>query len=171
MAGSMGFGWHRDTDFGNTHINHEIGLDINGSVGLILQCWRIEIEGSWRRFQNDTVTIDGVNTEDSDGSYKDVALMFNGFYNFEPTYLCPLSFYLGGGIGIDSASVNTRQVEDSDVVFAWQVMSGLAYEFCEHWSATLGYRFFATGKPEIEGIKVSKVPFSNNVDLGLRVRF
>ena len=66
--------------------------------------------------------------------------------------LGPLSFYVGGGIGIarveaewrSLAGISFPEVDDRHDVFAWQLFTGLQYHLLEDLSAALGYRYFAT---------------------------
>lgn len=63
---------------------------------------------------------------------------------------------------------------DSDVVFAYQVGTGLDFVLTKHLNLDLGYRFFGSSQPEFSepsGKKFKMDYYSHNVILGLRVGF
>lgn len=66
--------------------------------------------------------------------------------------LGPLNLYVGGGIGMARVDAGMRSIarvsfdeaDGRDSVFAWQLFTGLQYHLSQDFSASLGYRYFAT---------------------------
>lgn len=124
-----------------------------------------------------------------DAYTRDFAIMANLYYDI-PVCDC-FSVYLGAGAGVsfneiaiaDKIIDTAGKVTSSDhsfttvknTLFAWQVMTGVAYDLSEDWTLTLGYRLFATAKPKYqtgtETIKAKKMPLSHNFEIGLRYKF
>ena len=113
-----------------------------------------------------------------DGSTSAFALMANGLYDFNIN-MGQLSPYLGAGLGfarvdadIDSGGV--QQVDDSDVVFAYQFIAGVGYSITPQVVLMLDYRIFGTTDPELtdsSNIKFDAEYFTQNIMLGARYRF
>lgn len=124
-----------------------------------------------------------------DAYTRDLALMANLYYDI-PVCNC-FSIYLGAGAGVsfnefavkEQFTDATGKVTYSDhqfdsiknTLFAWQVMTGVAYDLTPNWTLTLGYRLFATTKPKFQNenmtVKARKIPLSHSVELGLRYKF
>lgn len=172
ISATPGLSWHSDTDFGTTCAEHEIGISAHASIGYIIERWRLELEGTFLRHSNDKVTIGGAATDNS-GHSKEKALLFNIFYNIplDIQSCYPLTVYLGSGAGIGRSEVAVEGSCSADNVFAWQFITGITCDITEHWALTFGYRFFSTAKPKYSNQSVSAIPYSNNIDLGLRLTF
>lgn len=67
----------------------------------------------------------------------------------------PMSLYVGTGIGltaqmeIDGTS-NVVSAQDDVVDFAWNVGTGINYQFTENIKLAVGYRYLGLGEPEID---------------------
>ena len=95
-----------------------------------------------------------------DGGFSMIAFMANVDYDFDTgSRWVP---YIGGGLGVATISLDTETatggrslVDDSDSVFAYQVGTGIGYEFPleEGHSITvsLDYRYFGTQTPTFTG--------------------
>lgn len=196
VAASGSVAWHNDHKFTSTSgieidiatREYKIGYGAAASLGYIFNlcnCWNLRLEGEvvWRRnsLKNETLTFVDENistTRPANGYTQDIALMANLITDF-PLF-CDLNGYVGGGLGIsfnqlDMSSVNgisQSPSKKSNELFAWQVMAGLAYNFCPNVALTAGYRLFATEKvttPQAN-IKSNKIPLTQSIDIGLRIR-
>jgi OOP family OmpA-OmpF porin len=85
-------------------------------------------------------------------------------------------------VGLGAARVDASDLKvtgqplanDSTVVFAYQLGTGVDFTLTEHLNLDLGYRFFGTYRPEFtetNGQKFKMDYYSHNVILGLRVGF
>ena len=104
------------------------------------------------------------------------SLMVNGYYTFDTRAFRP---YVGAGVGLaqhkwenSAQPVGGRYVpaaSEDDVVFAYQFMLGLNWHLADNMEARAGYRYFATGEANFDGIDAGYA--THNVDGGLIIRF
>jgi len=138
-------------------------LDKNGLRG--------EITLSYRKNDADEVEFLG-STFDADFELETYSGMANLLYEFDYNRVFgegrgPSAFrpYFGGGFGaalLDDGS-------DSDTVFAYQAIGGLAYHLTANWAVTASYVYFATTDPEFDGVEADYE--SHNVMAGIRFSF
>lgn len=184
LQATSSYGWHNKSKinaFEQTHKEHQKrGFGGALAIGYILDCWRLELEGSHR--------YNGYKSKSAVGIKSNSSLMANVYYDIPVTDL--ISIYFGAGAGI--SSVNGQSIkshsDDSkfvkfkkkrghlDTVFAWQAMSGISYAISDNVDLIAGYRLFATAKPTIakigkEKIKLKNIPVTQSVELGLRFKF
>jgi len=161
---------------GSLKIDYKTGYGASLAIGRTINCWRAEIEAAYRK--NNVKNLTGTNNNGTSITVpgtpidytSNFALMANLYYDF---YVAPcFSIYLGGGIG---GSVAKAPYTSHQILFAWQAMGGIAYDFTCNFALTLGYRFFATTKPkgnfDSESIPLKKIPMSQSIELGLRYKF
>lgn len=182
LQATSSYGWHNKSKinaFGLPREAHQKrGFGGALSIGYIIDCWRLELEGSHRH--NPSKAQLGIKSNTS--------LMANVFYDVPVTDL--ISIYFGAGAGISSVNGKSIKVEKNDshilklkkkhghldTVFAWQVMSGISYAISDNVDLIAGYRLFATGKPTIaklgkEKARLKNIPITQSVELGLRFKF
>lgn len=170
---------------------YKLGWGTSVAVGRTIDCWRAEVELAYRRnkVKDYNVVENGTKNPVKAGAYsRDIAIMANVYYDL-PVCNC-LSVYIGAGAGVSFNEFAVEQdvgqggnvsyshrlyASQKNTLFAWQVMTGVAYDLSENWAITLGYRLFATMKPKYQldnkVVKAKKIPFSNNIELGLRYKF
>lgn len=171
------FGWHNKTraKIAGVELSAKQKKGLGGAVaiGYIMEQWRLELEGSHR--YNPSANKYGIKSNTS--------LMVNMLCDIPVTDL--ISIYLGAGAGISSVNGKTLVVKERDsrivkfkkkrghldTVFAWQGMAGLSYAISDNVDLITGYRLFATAKPKVHNIRLSKVPVIHSVELGLRFKF
>ncbi len=147
----------------------------NGAVefGVSYDAWRLGLEVSYKQNKIKEWKYNNVEAADlKDGKYLSLAAMINAYYDYALTDEC--SLYLGLGLGADKVSLKTNAVnptEISKVVFAWQVMAGVAYDINENWTVEAGYRLFNTMKAKFDGQHKVKAPFASSLELGVRYNF
>ena len=152
------------------------GLGLVG--GFDFGTYRLEGEFAYRRNNNKEVTGAGL-TGPIGGDFSSMALMVNGYYDFK--MVSPILYpYLGVGIGGARDSLKATDdvgtvVDDDKFVFAYQLAAGVAYNVSKEVTLDLGYKYFATTKPEFEdttgGGKAKVEYMSHNIFLGLRYNF
>lgn len=148
---------------------------------------RPELELSYRSNDFDKLTREPVlllftgGEADVDGKETAITGMANVWYDF------PLGKhwrpYLGGGIGyaqikIDSSRWgNTELHSDKDGAFAYQGGAGVAFDFDEHWTTSIDYRYFAAQRSSFDllagpsGTTLKTDYRAETVMLSLRYRF
>lgn len=165
----------------------------NGAVefGVAYDAWRLGLEVSYKQNkikESKFYTADNIggagnaaarraaaiaaNNALKDGKYTSLAAMINAYYDYALTDEC--SLYLGLGLGADKVSVKSNAAnaaELSKVVFAWQVMAGVAYDINENWTVEAGYRLFNTAKAKFDVQHNVKAPFASSLELGVRYNF
>lgn len=182
IQGISSFGWHNKTkvEFIDTKLHQKAGFGGALAIGRIMDCWRLELEGSHRRNH----------AKSKFGLMSNTALMANLYYDIPVTDV--VSLYLGAGAGV--ASVNGKipalHSEDGerivkkkkghiDTVFAWQLMGGISCALSDQWDLFGGYRLFSTAKPTLatihhngkHALKVKNIPICQSVEIGLRFKF
>jgi opacity protein-like surface antigen len=156
----------QDSDVSNSALLDKVEFDTGFAVGgvfgyKIAQGVRFEGEYTYRRASIDDACFgsscaSGIGGLDADGSVDAHAIMANVFY--EPKFGKWLP-YVGGGLGIgivgydaDATIAGTAvSFDDSDSVFAYQVGGGIGYELTENHMVSIGYRYWATTDPELDG--------------------
>lgn len=184
MGASGSVGWHNNTRLSNfATVRHKTGYGGNVSIGFLFDSvWRLELEGVFRFFDNESVHNSVTTfTKINNGHLRQIAGLVNLVYDI-PICNC-LDLYLGAGIGL--GQTHLKQIdrtspifsETDSLKFAYQFLSGFALDINSCWALTLGYRYFSMVKPNfnrrIDGhhVRVTKTPYSNNVDLGVRYKF
>lgn len=177
---------------------YELKNSFGGSlaVGYIVDQWRVELEGLYRKNKFNKEKASGSATPANNGTFdykghsRNFALMANVYYDIPLD--CNFSAYVGAGLGVAFNEIKLTQIDGIDAaylkkinktnstLFAWQLMGGLQYEITENVTAFAGYRLFATGKPSYKTFddagkavtrKFNKAPFSHSIDLGIRYSF
>ena len=120
--------------------------------------WRVELELSRR--END---LDAAALLDPGGSIEATALLVNLYRDFGEGRVVP---YLGAGLGVAEIDLQAAYtpplgpaaVDDTDMVFAYQVAGGAAVRLSPTIDLDIGYRYFAA--PGFEG-KGAAPPFTS----------
>jgi opacity protein-like surface antigen len=144
LSGNIGFGVRSDSKLtGSTgQFDNDPAFVINGAIGTKLkEKFRVEGEiGYHLNTANRTQTF-------QDFNFSVLSLMGNAYIDI-PTQ-SPLKPYLGAGLGfgIASASEDSFDSSDSDLVGAVQLMAGISYDISPKAALTFGYRYFTTTDP------------------------
>jgi opacity protein-like surface antigen len=144
------------------------GWAVIATVGYGMQNWRIEGELAWRTNDKDRFTALPISTGDLDG----LTAMYNMTYAFP---LSPgLNLALGGGAGLDYASLDIVNIDDSDLNFAYQGIVTLDYTLSPTTELTVGYRYLHVLDPEFEDgtVRYKFDDFSKHaLTIGMRYTF
>jgi opacity protein-like surface antigen len=152
--------------------DYETGYTAGGALGYRLNDFlRLEAEVGYQRHElaRGDATGLGQFISDINGSAEILSGMINGYV--EGDFGLPLRPFLGFGGGVARVSLNelglavTTQpvpflppetievndiVDDEDTVTAAQLMLGISYDFTQHLTAAVSYRFFAGFDAEFE---------------------
>jgi len=138
---------------------------------------RIELEYSRRSNPLDEVKfVEGSVQGDGDVTADSLLVNFIGVYHDKSRW----SPYVGAGIGAARIEASALEVtgqplsNDSDIVFAYQLLAGLEYAMTDSLSLDLGYRYFSSSQPkfsEANGQVFEMDYLSHSVVLGLKVGF
>jgi opacity protein-like surface antigen len=174
--------WLADSQV-NGGIKGEASFDVGWGLGLVggydFGTFRLEGELVYRKSDADKFTAAGLATGMS-GEYTNTALMVNAYYDFK-TLSPSVIPYLGIGAGAANVEANftvggTRVVDESQIVFAWQLVAGVAFPVSKELAIDLNYRYFATSDPSYSsnfspGVNIETEYASSNVFVGLRYSF
>lgn len=163
-------------DFPDFDLKTDTGYGLGVVGGFDFGTCRLEGEFAYRKNENKDVSGGGI-TGDVGGDYSSMALMVNGYYDFK--MVSPVVYpYLGVGIGGARDSLKVEDggtlIDDDQFVFAYQAAAGVAFNATKELTLDLGYKYFATTKPEFEnadGAKAKVEYMSHNIFLGLRYSF
>ena len=127
----------------NTSQGYNAALAIGAKFGSL----RAEIEGVYRRNDNDKFNLGGTNIG-ADGDLSTLNVFLNGYYEFD--IFGVVSPYAGVGVGYGTVSLDLRNlsgaqvVDDDDTVYSYQLIAGAALNVTESVSLTAEYRYFDT---------------------------
>jgi OOP family OmpA-OmpF porin len=143
--------------------NHDAGWDADGTIGYDFGAFRAEAEvgyrqaniSSWTSTLNTPVTrlngtpggIAAPGTYNyAGGTTSALSFMVNGLLDFGDDD--GLQGFVGGGVGVARVKANyglntlSDFLDDSDTVFAWQVLAGVRAPLTDSIDVSLKYRFF-----------------------------
>ncbi len=162
-------------------VSRKVGYSIGGAAGYDFGTnVRAEAEISYKSNDTNELKSSGITTELS-STITALNFMANAYYDFRSQHSFGVMPYIGAGVGMSRLSTNnavmadgTNIIRDSDdTVFAYQAMTGLAYEVSSNVTMDIGYRYFRTtdakftGNPGLVTMKYD----CHNILAGLRFRF
>lgn len=185
LSGGVAFLPDTDIKGGTTgNVDYKMGGVGTASLGYMpaiagqpFSNMRLEFEAGYHSNRLDGATVSGSPVA-THGRLLAFSYMGNVYYDFRNT--SPWTPYVGAGAGGARVSLSKRSglgnTDSSDNVFAWQLMTGLAYAPTSmpmtEWS--VGYRFFDMSDPSFHTASASaklENPMAHNVELGARFRF
>lgn len=147
------------------------------TLGYRFEPFRVEVEGSYRNSSIDRFDLAGVGRVGTDGRLTNSSVMGNVYLDW-PIH-DRVDLYVGAGMGMTRArmrasvdeTVAALDFNDTDTVFAYQVMTGAAYYVKENIRLHGGYRFFRHRSLDFDdGIEV-RAPASHGVEVGVSFFF
>lgn len=198
ISGTGSVAWHNNTKFNlqsslgaplNLEFEYKTGWGAGASIGAIIcQQWRLEVEGLWRQNKLDSTTATSTFpipiSLSASGRIQNYAILANVYYDL-PIMDC-FSIYAGAGLGIAFSELKFNGTltlmttppglapvssTHHQTLFAWQVMTGLEYEFMDCVTVFSGYRLFMTTKPSLStGVEAREIPLTHSIDVGIRLR-
>lgn len=166
----------------NDEISFDTGFLIEAAGGYAhTSGFRGELELGYRENDNDELDFEFIGTFDAKGDTSAFTVMANGYYDID-LGVPKFRPYVGFGIGLavidtEVRSLGVKLVDDSDTVFAYQALAGMAYHFTPNIAATLGYAFLATTDPKFKiepgagSGSVDAEYASHNILAGIRYSF
>jgi OOP family OmpA-OmpF porin len=183
FSGNVGLSILSDADFvqGATlaETDYDPGFNVGGAIGYDFGFARAEAEVAYHNNHLEKATPVGAPTVlGADGTVSAISFLMNGYYDLHLDN-SPLVPYLGVGIGFANVDFDISvpgfpNLDDSKVVFAYQVMAGTGYKINPTTTLAAGYRYFSTG--DIEGVDVFGNAFKSDYEaheftFGVRVAF
>lgn len=163
---------------GEASVDTNLGFSGAVSAGYQFQSnWRLQADLAARINSVDEITGTGA-TSPFDGNVDAYSLLADAIYGIPTgTKFTP---YIGAGLGL--AVVKARNVQtvlgtnvnDTDVVFAYQGIAGIEYDISPTWKASLDYKYLRTADPKFEADNASEVKTDyedHTVTVGLRYLF
>lgn len=163
FSGNLGLSILSDSDtnlpgFFNAEVTFDPGFMLGGALGYDFGTFRVEGEIAYRLNDTDEGTIVGIpGSGPVTGDVSALSVMANGYYDFHPAN-SPVVPYLGLGIGFANVTADVTApnistlalIDDSTIVFAYQIMAGIGYKISPVTTFTADYRYFRTSDPEFE---------------------
>jgi opacity protein-like surface antigen len=184
LYGELRFGasFVDDADFEELGVTGELSYDAIAALDLAFGTsfdmgLRLEYQFGFRGAEIDTVEIDGLGTFGGAADLWTYTNMLNVYYDFDfgrvsggPAGSSRLVPYIGGGVGLAIHELDFDSGgSESDTVFAYQGIAGLAYSFNPNWGMTLSYLFIGSSDPKFQDFETEYR--SHNVMLGVRYSF
>ncbi len=132
------------SSLGSEKMEFSTGFTFGGFVGYDFgNNFRLEGEISYR--ENEIRNVGG---EDPQAATS--AMMLNGYY--ELPLMQSLNLYFGGGIGVATAQLETislgQMIDANETLFAYQLETGIGWNYNPKVNFSMGYRFFDAADPE-----------------------
>ena len=177
IKGNIGIGMAMDTDIdnlpnaaGTAEMTYDNGFIGSLAVGYdFANPMRMEIELIKQKNDIDITSYDNFYGTFNEGDLKTHSFMLNGYYDVDTG--SPWKPFVGAGMGWSKLDINDPgfSSSDSDDVFTYQLIGGVAYAFNDKWSVDVQYRFMGTSEATIDGADFNYN--SNDLMLGLRYSF
>lgn len=161
----------------NTGINNNAEFDPGGTVGgfggVDFGMARVEGELSLRGADISRFKTASTNSK-IDGDISLVSFMANGYYDIHNR--SPITPYVGGGVGFSRFAVSTARdvnqtyyIKDQDLVFTYQLATGVSFDLNRRITMDIGYRYVGTNEADFENSTVKYD--SHNFIVGARYYF
>lgn len=155
----------------------DTGYDVSLKVGT--QINQLRIEGQVQYAENDLDEIRaGSVVANASGDISVTAFTANAIWVLAPQQ--KFHPYIGAGAGFAEVALNdvsaggTKVADDSDTVFAYQLMVGVEVDVAPRAALYAGYHYLATADPEFQDVGGSNFEAeyaSHNIAVGLRYSF
>jgi outer membrane autotransporter protein len=176
LEGNLGYAFPDSVDASASGIDGEVELKdafvFGGALGYRFPWVRLELNGSYRKFDTDKVKAQGQSVS-GNGDATAVVGLFNVYVDPDLDLGVPVHPYLGGGIGgayvkLDTGDDAPLSIDDEAGAFAWNLAAGLSYDVTEHITLSAGYRYL-----RFEGVDTGDVDdiTSHEILIGLRYIF
>ncbi len=172
VSGALGANWATDSDVSGASGDVDFDLGWVGAVAVGYGFGNgLRLEGELSRRQNDA--------DDFTGEGKVAGFMANLLYDFDVSPKFVPYVGLGAGLAIvEFENVSplpaADSTDDSETVFAWQAIAGVAIPIRDQLDLTFDYRYFDVPDVDLRsdaGTDVDTEYASHSVMIGLRYRF
>ena len=152
-----------------------------GAVGYRFPWVRLELNGSWRKFDVDQVKASGFGSSGGDGDASAAVGLVNLY--LDPSVDWPVRPFIGGVggayVSVDTGDDSPIEVDDEAGAFAWNLMAGLSYNVTPAVTLSAGYRYLRLEGTDfsasLAGVDTGDVDVddvvSHEVVVGLRYTF
>ncbi len=152
----------------------DLGYALSLQGGYAFGGPRLEAEVTWRSNDIDKFKLRDTKGHLNGGGIDSIALMGNAYYDI-PTG-SPWTPYVGAGIGVANVRFDSGEYHrgsQSESLFAYQGIVGLAYNIDQNISIKADYRYFATLDPRFDyGDSIAKTSYNNHtIMLGFSYTF
>lgn len=178
LEGNLGYAFPDSVDASAGGIDGEVELKdafvFGGALGYRFPWVRLELNGSYRKFDTDKVKAQGQSVS-GNGDATAVVGLFNVYVDPDLDLGVPVHPYLGGGIGgayvkLDTGDDAPLSIDDEAGAFAWNLAAGLSYDVTEHITLSAGYRYLRFEGVDTGDVDVDDIT-SHEILIGLRYIF
>lgn len=178
LEGNLGYAFPDSVDASASGIDGEVELKdafvFGGALGYRFPWVRLELNGSYRKFDTDKVKAQGQSVS-GNGDATAVVGLFNVYVDPDLDLGVPVHPYLGGGIGgayvkLDTGDDAPLSIDDEAGAFAWNLAAGLSYDVTEHITLSAGYRYLRFEGVDTGDVDVDDIT-SHEILIGLRYTF
>ena len=178
LDGNLGYAFPESVDASASGVDGKVELKeafvFGGALGYRCPWVRLELNGSYRKFDTDKVKAQGQSVS-GNGDATAVVGLFNVYVDPDLDLGVPVHPYLGGGIGgayvkLDTGDDAPLSIDDEAGAFAWNLAAGLSYDVTEHITLSAGYRYLRFEGVDTGDVDVDDVT-SHEILIGLRYTF
>lgn len=181
LNGGIGFPTEikvKETALDGTKVRTKTGYAVGASLGHSFDQWRFEFELAHRRNNSKDVRYAAGVNDDVTGDWYLTTIMGNVYYDIPMIEHFDLSIGAGMGYGNVGANIKEkttpRKFDGSTGVFVYQAMFIPTWNFNDHWSMGVGYRFLGYNNPKlkVDGVKTTfRSHFIHTVEAAIRYAF
>ncbi len=153
-------------------MSYDPGFGLGVMLGAKIDAVRLEGEVTYRSNDTDTLS-DFSGSIPVSGDVSSTSLMVNGYWDIRSA--SNIAPYVGMGLGFANIAADARSlvgdIDDSDVVAAFQLVAGVGISLSPKTTLDISYRFFVTQDPSftnVFGERVDTEYSAHNLMLGVR---
>jgi opacity protein-like surface antigen len=185
LEGQVGYSFPDSVDASAGGVDGDVDLEeapvFGGAVGYRFTHARLELNGSYRKYDVDEVNAQGLSSSGEGDATSAVALV-NLF--IDPDLGYPVHPFFGGGVGaayvaVDTGDDSPLEIDDEAGAFAWNLSAGLTWDVTPNVALSASYRYLRLAgtdfSADLAGVDVGDVDVddvnSHEVLVGLRYTF
>jgi opacity protein-like surface antigen len=156
---------------GSGEISYDTGLTAGGSVGYMMDTFRVEGEVSYQANDMDKISGNGGSLF-VNGDISALTFLVNGYIDFYTGG--PVTPFITAGIGYSNVEADIEGESNDENLFTYQLGAGIGYAISETLTLDFRYRYLGAEDYEYSEVGAGSINAeisSHNISAGLRFAF